>query len=96
MHIRHVMEYEFHDVVGPLLERRVTDRHVPVSSENCKLLKELDDLLQLLRGTFCTSKNKSTSRGPTVRRYLSTGFDIMSADEQSRHTAVLGIFRLEG
>lgn len=38
--VRHVLEYDFDNTAGPLLERRVTDRHVSVSAEELRLLSK--------------------------------------------------------
>jgi hypothetical protein len=40
--IKLVMEYHHVDRLGPLLERRVTDAHVPVSDDDQVLLEQLD------------------------------------------------------
>jgi gamma-glutamylcyclotransferase (GGCT)/AIG2-like uncharacterized protein YtfP len=43
--VRELLEYNYPERAGPLLERRITDRHVPITTEEMRLLQDLDTLL---------------------------------------------------
>jgi hypothetical protein len=60
--VRHVLEYEFDDVAGPLLERRVTDPHVRVSPADLRLLKELDALLNYFEYVLYLEEQKHLTK----------------------------------
>ncbi len=43
--VRELLEYNYPERTSPLLERRITDRHVPITIEEMNLLRDLDTLL---------------------------------------------------
>jgi len=43
--VRELLEYDYPERAGPLLERRIADRHVPITPEEREVLGELDNLL---------------------------------------------------
>jgi hypothetical protein len=43
--IRVLLEYHYRDILGPLIERRITDRHVAITEDEIQILFELDTLL---------------------------------------------------
>lgn len=45
VNIQDLLTYHYKDGLGSLIERRITDRHLPVSSHEIQLLRELDTLL---------------------------------------------------
>jgi gamma-glutamylcyclotransferase (GGCT)/AIG2-like uncharacterized protein YtfP len=95
-HVRHVLEYEFEDVAGPLLERRITDRHVAVSGEDLRLLKELDDLLNYFEYVLYLEQEKHLARSDR-QAVFEYWFDVLCADERAsirRYSAYFGFERV--
>lgn len=43
--VRSLLEYHYEDALGPLIEHRITNRDIPISSDDINLLRELDTLL---------------------------------------------------
>lgn len=94
--IRHVLEYNFDDTAAPLLERRVTDRHVPVGPEDLRLLKELDDLLNYFEYVLYLEEQGHITN-PDRQAVFEYWFEIMSADERAslrRYASFFGFERI--
>ena len=94
--IRHVMEYNFDSVMGPLLERRVTDRHISPTSTELGLLKELDDLLNYFEFVLYLEQQKHIKKVDRLALF-EYWFEIMSAHERAsirRYSAFFGFERV--
>jgi len=95
-HVRHVLEYEFDESAGPLLERRITDRHVEVGTDELRLLKELDDLLNYFEYVLYLEGQghiKKSDRQAVFEYW----FEIMSANERGalrRYSSFFGFERI--
>ena len=94
--VRALFEYHYDDTLGPLIERRITDRDVPVSAEETQLLRELDTLLNYFEHLlYLEDENHlSTKDREAVFEYW---FDLMSESPCGglrRYAARFGFERL--
>lgn len=60
--VRHVLEYEYTDVLGPLLERRLTNRDVPCSAVELQVLQNIDNLLNYFEWMLYLQSNGHMSK----------------------------------
>jgi gamma-glutamylcyclotransferase (GGCT)/AIG2-like uncharacterized protein YtfP len=94
--IKLLMEYEYPEKLAPLLERRVTDRHVPVTAEETALLDQLDMLLNYFEHVIYLEREghfKQRDRQAVFEYW----FDLMGADERAairRYAAWFGFERV--
>jgi gamma-glutamylcyclotransferase (GGCT)/AIG2-like uncharacterized protein YtfP len=94
--VRELLEYGYPERTGPLLERRITDRHVPITTEEMRLLGELDNLLNYFEHVLYLEQERhiSLKDRQAVFEYW---FDIMGAPERAslrRYVARFGFERL--
>lgn len=94
--VRLVLEYQFAERAGPLLERRITDRHLPLTDDDVSILAKLDILLNYFEHVLYLEEQRQirTSDRLAVFEYW---FDIMSADDASglrRYVARFGFERV--
>ncbi|MBA2725515.1 MAG: gamma-glutamylcyclotransferase [Actinobacteria bacterium] len=90
------MEYHYGDRLGPLLERRVTDAHVPVSADDKALLEQLDVLLNYFEHVIYLERERhlTTQDRQAVFEYW---FDLMEAPDRAairRYAAWFGFERV--
>lgn len=80
--VRLLLEYSFDQEAGPLLERRITDRHVPISSEDVALLEKLDTLLNYFEHVLYLEEARQITRKDrqSVFEYW---FDIMESEKRA-------------
>jgi hypothetical protein len=90
--IRTALEYDYDSVVGPLVERRITDRGVPLSEDDRRLLLELDTLLNYFEHVlYLEAEGHLNTRDR--QRSTNNWFEIMSSDHMTG-TALRGALRL--
>jgi gamma-glutamylcyclotransferase (GGCT)/AIG2-like uncharacterized protein YtfP len=94
--VRELLEYGYPERAGPLLERRITDRHVPITAEETGLLLELANLLNHFEHVLYLEQERhlSLKDRQAVFEYW---FDIMNAPERAalrRYVARFGFERL--
>jgi len=90
--IRNTLEYHYDQVAGPLLERRITDRDVPLSSQEELLLGEFDTLLNYFEHLLYLEREKHLQRKDR-QAVFEYWFDIMSSDNSAairKYAARLG------
>lgn len=94
--IKLVMEYSYSERLGPLLERRITDPHVPVTEHDTALLEQLDTLLNYFEHVLYLEgeKHLTTEDRQAVFEYW---FDLMEKGYQAatrRYAAHFGFERV--
>src|SRR5437016_376095 len=70
--VRELLEYDYPERAGPLLERRITDRDVRITPEEREILGELDNLLNYF-DTSSTWSGSATCPARTAKPSSSTG-----------------------
>lgn len=80
--IRTALEYDYDSVVGPLVERRITDRGVPLSEEDRRLLLQLDTLLNYFEHVLYLEAERHLNTKDR-QRCTNNWFEIMSSDHMA-------------
>ncbi len=95
-HIKLMMEYEYTEKLAPLLERRLTDRAVPVTAAERKLLDQLDMLLNYFEYVIYLEREGHFKRRDR-QAVFEYWFDLLAADERAaarRYVASFGFERV--
>lgn len=91
-----LLEYDFDTIAGPLLERRITDRHVPVTPDEVEILSQLDTLLNYFEHVLYL-ENESHLTERDRQAVFEYWFDIMGEDQRAglrRYIARFGFERI--
>jgi hypothetical protein len=80
--IKLVMEYHHVDRLGPLLERRVTDAHVPVTDDDQVLLEQLDMLLNYFEHVIYLEQERHLTKQDR-QAVFEYWFDLMQAPDRA-------------
>jgi hypothetical protein len=88
--IKLVMEYGYDSQLGPLLERRVTDSHVPATADEQALLEQLDMLLNYFEHVIYLEQERhlTTQDRQAVFEYW---FELMQAPDRAAIPALRGV-----
>lgn len=80
--VRLLLEYSYPERAGPLLERRMTDRDVPLTPEEIDVLRDLDTLLNYFEHLLYLEDKKSfnTKDRQSLFEYW---FDVMQTPERA-------------
>lgn len=76
------MEYHYSERLGPLLERRVTDAHVPVTADDQALLEQLDTLLNYFEHVIYLEREGHLTTGDR-KAVFEYWFDLMEAPDRA-------------
>jgi gamma-glutamylcyclotransferase (GGCT)/AIG2-like uncharacterized protein YtfP len=94
--VRELLEYNYPELAGPLLERRITDRHVPITATEMRLLQDLDTLFNYFEHVLYLEYEGQISRNDR-QAVFEYWFDIMSDSERAsvrRYAARFGFERV--
>jgi hypothetical protein len=94
--IKLVMEYRYDTQLGPLLERRVTDSHVPATSDEQALLEQLDMLLNYFAHVIYLENERHLTKQDR-QAVFEYWFDLMQAPDRAairRYAARFGFERV--
>lgn len=82
LRIREEIEYKCDQVLAPLVEKRITDRHVPLTEEEIDLLSSLDNLLNYLEFLLYLESKKQLP-AQDRKALFSYWFSVLSASNNS-------------
>jgi gamma-glutamylcyclotransferase (GGCT)/AIG2-like uncharacterized protein YtfP len=94
--IKLLMEYHYDARLGPLLERRLTDSHVPVTSDEQALLEQLDTLLNYFEHVIYLEHERHLTKRDR-QAVFEYWFDLMQAPGRAairRYAAWFGFERV--
>ena len=94
--VRELLEYNYPELAGPLLERRITDRHVPISTQEMRLLQDLDTLFNYFEHVLYLEYEGQITRNDR-QAVFAYWFDIMSEPDRAsvrRYAAKFGFERV--
>lgn len=77
--IRTLLEYHYEDMIGPLIEKRITNRDIPINLNETNILKELDTLLNYFEHVLYLEQEKHL-KSHDRQALLQYWFDLMSSD----------------
>lgn len=80
--VRELLEYNYPERAGPLLERRITDRHVPITTDEMHLLQDVDNLLNYFEHVLYLENEGHLSQKDR-QAVFEYWFDVMSAPERA-------------
>lgn len=80
--VRELLEYNYPERAGPLLERRITDRHVPITTEEMRVLQDLDTLLNYFEHVLYLEFERQISKRDRMAVF-EYWFDILNAPERA-------------
>jgi hypothetical protein len=88
------MEYRYDTELGPLLERRVTDSHVPATADEQALLEQLDMLLNYFEHVIYLENERHLTKRyrQAVFEYW---FELMQAPDRAAIRRYAAWFRFE-
>jgi gamma-glutamylcyclotransferase (GGCT)/AIG2-like uncharacterized protein YtfP len=94
--IKLVMEYGYDTQLGPLLERRVTDAHVPATADEQALLEQLDMLLNYFEHVIYLEQERHLAKRDR-QAVFEYWFELMQAPDRAairRYAAWFGFERV--
>lgn len=94
--VRELLEYNYPERAGPLLERRITDRDVPITVEEMKLLQDLDTLLNYFEYLLYLEDEGQFNRRDR-QAVFEYWFDVMNSPDRAslrRYSANFGFERV--
>ncbi len=94
--VRELLEYNYPELAGPLLERRITDRHVPITADEMRLLQDLDTLFNYFEHVLYLEYEGQITRNDR-QAVFEYWFDIMSDSDRAsvrRYAARFGFERV--
>jgi hypothetical protein len=94
--IKQQLEYDYAEKIGPLLERRLTNRDIPVVDGDRTILDDIDTLLNYFEQVLYLEENDHVKRDDR-EAIFGYWFDLMGADARGslrRYAAVWGWERL--
>jgi gamma-glutamylcyclotransferase (GGCT)/AIG2-like uncharacterized protein YtfP len=80
--IKLVIEYRYDTLLGPLLERRVTDSHVPATADEQALLEQLDMLLNYFEHVIYLEQERHLTKDDR-QAVFEYWFDLMQAPDRA-------------
>jgi gamma-glutamylcyclotransferase (GGCT)/AIG2-like uncharacterized protein YtfP len=80
--IKLVIEYRYDTLLGPLLERRVTDSHVPATADEQTLLEQLDMLLNYFEHVIYLEHERHLTKDDR-QAVFEYWFDLMQAPDRA-------------
>jgi len=94
--VRVLIEYDYEEIAMALVEKRITDRHVPVSTEEIALLRQLDNLLNYFEYVLYL-ENEGQIKREDRQAIFEYWFDIMNDGRRAslrRYIAHFGFERV--
>jgi hypothetical protein len=78
---RHKLEYAYTDDLAPILQKRLTNRDIPLKDDEIKLIVQLDNFLNVFENTLYYAKKKLVY-GSDLDAILYYWFEIMKSPER--------------